>query len=77
MKLLRDDGFSVHEQTLSLDDFRQADEVFLTGNIAKVTPVRAFDDRHYGIGAISLRVRELYFDWAHSLKSTGSGVVSS
>ena len=64
--LLREAGVPVHEAVLTLDDFRAADEVFLTGNIAKVTPVSAFDEREYGIGPLSRRARELYLDWAHS-----------
>jgi branched-chain amino acid aminotransferase len=61
---LRADGVTVHETVLTLDDFRQADEVFLTGNLAKITPVRAFDDKRYEIGPITRRARQLYWDWA-------------
>jgi len=63
--LLRDDGVSVLESVLSLDDFRAADEVFLTGNLAKVTPVTHFDDTHYPkTGEIANRARSLYWEWA-------------
>lgn len=65
MKLLRDDGVVVHEAVLSIDDFHTADEVFLTGNLAKVTPVTHFDDTHYpNTGIIANRARGLYWDWA-------------
>ncbi|KPQ06357.1 MAG: branched-chain amino acid aminotransferase [Rhodobacteraceae bacterium HLUCCA12] len=63
---LRADGVTVHEAVLTLDDFRRADEVFLTGNLAKVTPVTAFDETAYPIGPIARRARELYWDWAAS-----------
>ncbi|MBK1636980.1 branched-chain amino acid aminotransferase [Rhodovulum adriaticum] len=63
---LRADGVSVHETVLSFDDFRAADEVFLSGNMMKVTPVKAFDDVQYQPGPMTKRVRELYWDWAHS-----------
>ena len=63
---LRADGFQVHETTLSFDDFRNADEVFMTGNLQKITPVREFDGTSYEIGPIALRAREIYWDWAHS-----------
>ncbi|MDX1780619.1 MAG: branched-chain amino acid aminotransferase [Thalassovita sp.] len=63
---LREDGFTVHETVLSFEDFEQADEVFLSGNMNKVTPVTAFDDRRYEIGPVARRARELYWDWAHS-----------
>ena len=63
---LRQDGIKVHETVLTLDDFRGADEVFLSGNMSKVTPVRAFDDVNYQTGPITKRTRELYWDWAAS-----------
>ncbi|MBV7380683.1 branched-chain amino acid aminotransferase [Maritimibacter dapengensis] len=63
---LRADGVTVHETVLSFDDFREADEVFLSGNLNKVTPVTEFDGTMYQIGPITRRVRELYWDWAMS-----------
>jgi branched-chain amino acid aminotransferase len=63
---LRADGVEVVETVLTFDDFHAADEVFLSGNFAKVTPVKAFDGTDYGIGPITQRVRSLYWDWAHS-----------
>jgi branched-chain amino acid aminotransferase len=66
IKNLRADGVTVHEQVLSFDHFRDADEVFLSGNMAKVTAVSAFDDRQYQAGPLARRTRDLYWDWAHS-----------
>ncbi len=63
---LKADGVQVHETVLSFDDFRQADEVFLSGNMSKVTPVTAFEDRQYQVGPMTRRVREMYWDWAAS-----------
>ena len=63
---LRADGVTVHETVLSFADFHDADEVFLSGNMQKVTPVSAFDDTQYQIGPITRRVRQLYWDWAAS-----------
>lgn len=63
---LRADGFKVHETVLGFDDFRQADEVFLSGNATKVTPVAEFDGTNYQVGPVTKRVRELYWDWALS-----------
>ncbi|PVH29540.1 branched-chain amino acid aminotransferase [Pararhodobacter oceanensis] len=60
------DGLRVHEAVLTLEDFRDADEVFLSGNMSKVTPVTAFDERQYQIGPVTKRARELYWDWAKS-----------
>ena len=63
---LRADGITVHETVMSFADFEDADEVFLSGNMMKVTPVTAFEDRQYQIGTITNRVREMYWDWAAS-----------
>ena len=59
-------GRPVHETVLTFDDFRNADEVFLTGNLSKVTPAVAFDDVHYQAGPVSREAREHYWDWAAS-----------
>ncbi|MEZ5684629.1 MAG: branched-chain amino acid aminotransferase [Paracoccaceae bacterium] len=63
---LRAAGMEVVETVLTLDDFRAADEVFLSGNFAKVTPVTAFDERRYDHGPVTKRIREMYWDWAVS-----------
>lgn len=64
--LLRQDGIAVEETTLTLDDFEDADEIFLTGNASKITPVTRYKDRQLGAGKIGLRARELYWDYARS-----------
>ncbi len=64
--LLRDSGRTVHEAVLSFDDFHGADEVFMSGNLAKVTPVTVFDETNYQVGPVTRQARELYWDWAMS-----------
>ena len=66
------DGMAVHEQVLTFDDFRSADEVFMSGNMMKVTPVTEFDGTHYQSGPVTRRVREMYWDWALSEQGNGS-----
>ena len=56
---LRADGVEVVETVLGFDDFRQADEIFLSGNMMKVTPVTGFEDISYQIGPITRRARSL------------------
>lgn len=65
---LRADGVTVHEAILSFDDFHEADEVFMTGNMSKITPVTAIEDTQYQVGPIARRARELYWDWAASTR---------
>jgi len=59
-------GVEVVETVLSFDDAHAADEVFLSGNFAKVTSVRAFDGTEYRSRAMTEQVRKLYWDWAAS-----------
>ena len=63
---LRADGFDVQETVLSFEDFHAADEIFMSGNMNKVTPVTAFDDTAYQIGPVARKAREMYWDWARS-----------
>ena len=66
MALLRDDGVQVVETTLTVEDFRAADEIFVTGNIAKVMPVARLDDCILPPSPVAARARALYWDYAHS-----------
>ncbi|QBF33603.1 branched-chain amino acid aminotransferase [Thalassococcus sp. S3] len=66
MTNMRADGMIVHERVLTFDDFHDADEVFLSGNMTKVTPVTAFDETQYQVGPVTRRVRNMYWDWAAS-----------
>ena len=63
---LRADGVEVVEKVMGFDEFHAADEVFMSGNMMKVTPVTAFDETHYQVGPVTRRVRDLYWDWAAS-----------
>ena len=63
---LRADGLEVIEKVLSFEDVHAADEVFLSGNFAKITAVKAFDDTQYTSRPMTARVRRLYWDWAAS-----------
>ncbi|MGZ9811845.1 branched-chain amino acid aminotransferase [Pseudoroseicyclus sp. H15] len=63
---LRADGVKVHETVLRFEDVHAADEVFLTGNMAKVTAVSSFEGTSFTPGAMTARARQLYWDWAAS-----------
>ncbi len=63
---MRADGMVVHEGVLSFEDFEAADEVFMSGNMNKVTPVTGFEEVSYQVGPVTRRVREMYWDWAAS-----------
>ncbi|NNL72151.1 MAG: branched chain amino acid aminotransferase, partial [Silicimonas sp.] len=62
-------GTPVQEKVLSFRDFEEADEVFMSGNMNKITPVTEFDGRNYQVGPVTRQVREMYWDWALSEKA--------
>ncbi len=66
MTHLAADGMPVREAVLTYEDFEQADEVFTSGNYAKVTPIVEFDGVSFQAGPVARRVREMYWDWALS-----------
>jgi branched-chain amino acid aminotransferase len=59
-------GVKVHELVLTYTDFESADEIFMSGNMNKVTAVTAFEDFQFQIGPITKKVRNLYWEWAMS-----------
>lgn len=61
--ILRHEGIPVNEMHFGRDALYVADEVFLTGTAAEVTPVREVDRRAVGTpGKITRRVQEIYGD---------------
>ncbi len=63
--LLRGAGVEVVETTLLYAHFQAADEIFSTGNFAKVMPVTRLDERELQPGPIFRRARDLYWAFAH------------
>jgi len=62
--LAQDLNIPVVEQIFSRDELYLADEVFLTGTAAEVTPVREVDNRRIGPGhpgPITLKLQEAFF----------------
>ncbi len=64
--LLRGDGVTVVEAILSYADFQNADEIFSSGNFAKVAPIIRIDDRSLQPGPFYTNARKLYFEFAHA-----------
>lgn len=63
--LARDLGMSVVEQRFTRDELYTADESFLTGTAAEVTPVREVDNRTIGQGGrgdVTGRIQSMFFD---------------
>jgi len=66
IELLRADGYTVEETTLTVADFMNADEIFSTGNNSKIVAINRIEDRELQPGPMMFKARELYWDWAHS-----------
>lgn len=63
--LLRADGVAVVERSVGFDEVLAADEVFSTGNYAKVVPATRIEDRRWDPGPLFARARSLYWEFAH------------
>src|SRR5579862_5561405 len=55
-------GYAVHERTLIRSDLYLADEVFMCGTAAEVTPVRSVDDHEIGVGDVTREIQRNYLD---------------
>jgi branched-chain amino acid aminotransferase len=67
MEIARDKGMTVSEAPVTRDELYVADEVFLTGTAAEVTPVREIDHRQVGPGRrgpITKVLQDAFFDVA-------------
>jgi len=64
IQIAQDLGYTVHEKSLLRSDLYLADEAFMTGTAAEVTPLSAVDDVEIGVGPITLEIQEAYLDTA-------------
>ncbi|MEY4512058.1 MAG: hypothetical protein RLZZ450_4180 [Pseudomonadota bacterium] len=65
MTLCAELGLKVVERTITRDELYTADEIFMCGTAAEITPVRELDDRRIGAGTrgpITERVQKRYFE---------------
>ena len=72
IKIARDMGITVVEERFSRDDLYIADEAFLTGTAAELTPLREVDNRVIGSGRpgpITKRLQDAFFAIVHGRDS--------
>jgi branched-chain amino acid aminotransferase len=62
IQIAREAGYSVVEKTLIRSDLYLADEVFMCGTAAEVTPVRSVDDHELGVGPVTQELQRAYLD---------------
>ena len=58
--LARARGIEVIERAIRPEELADADEIFVTGTAAEVTPVGCIDDQHFQVGSISRALLEDY-----------------
>jgi branched-chain amino acid aminotransferase len=77
IQIAQDLGYTVHETNIIRADLYLADEIFMCGTAAEVTPVRSVDDREVGNpGPVTLAIQQAYLDtvrgkreqWSHWLE---------
>jgi len=75
-QIAQDLGYTVVEKSLIRSDLYLADEVFMCGTAAEVTPLRSVDDHELGVGEVTLKIQTAYLDtvrgksdrWGHWLE---------
>jgi branched-chain amino acid aminotransferase len=75
IQIAQDLGYVVEEANIIRTELYLADEVFMTGTAAEVTPVRAVDDHEIGVGPVTREIQQAYLDtvngrsdrWSHWL----------
>jgi branched-chain amino acid aminotransferase len=77
IEIAQDLGYTVEERNLIRTDLYLADEIFMTGTAAEVTPIRSVDDQTIGPpGDVTLKLQQTYLEtvrggserWSHWLE---------
>jgi branched-chain amino acid aminotransferase len=80
IQIAHDLGYVVEETNVIRSDLYLADEIFMTGTAAEVTPVRSVDDAEVGVGPVTLELQRAYLEtvrggserWSHWLDHVDS-----
>jgi len=62
IQLARGLGYEVSESNLIRTELYLADEVFMCGTAAEVTPIRSVDDHELGVGPITQQIQSAYLE---------------
>ena len=62
IQIAQDLGYTVVEKNLIRSDLHIADEVFMCGTAAEVTPIREIDDIEIGVGEVTKAIQKAYLD---------------
>lgn len=58
--IARELGYTVEEDTITMEDLLAADEVFVTGTAAEITAVGKIDQTSYTVGPVTRAIRDAY-----------------
>jgi branched-chain amino acid aminotransferase len=61
-QIAQDLGYTVVEKAIIRSDLYLADEVFMCGTAAEVTPLRSIDDHEIGVGEVTREIQRAYLD---------------
>ena len=61
-QIAQDLGYTVVEKAVIRSDLYLADEVFMCGTAAEVTPLRSIDDHEIGVGDVTREIQRAYLD---------------
>ena len=79
LNIAKRNNIQVVEQKFTRDELYIADEVFLSGTAAEITPVREVDDRKIGNGKpgkITKMVQKEYLEMVKGISNTNSGFLT-
>jgi branched-chain amino acid aminotransferase len=68
-QIAQDLGYTVIQKSIIRSDLYLADEAFMCGTAAEVTPLRSIDDQEIGAGPITLELQQTYWDVVHGKKA--------
>jgi branched-chain amino acid aminotransferase len=73
IRIARGLGYEVEETQLIRSDLYLADEVFMCGTAAEVTPLRSVDDIEIGVGPMTLDIQEAFMETVRGRREEWSG----
>jgi branched-chain amino acid aminotransferase len=62
MQIAQDLGYTVVQKAMIRSDLYLAEEVFMCGTAAEVTPLRSIDDHEIGVGDVTREIQRAYLD---------------
>lgn len=66
--LVKQDGFEVIESQISFEDLQTADEIFSSGNYAKVQSISRYQEKEFKETPVTNRIKELYWHYAQNCR---------